>query len=225
MLLFLAFTSIPIVHIIEVATIPLRFVRSEDQSIHASSMFDQDTEELATWFNLNLIMPVEWNLSHPDYVPLNASNNFPDYKSDFINRGFKLWDIQNVLHATSYLQLKVKDSDETTLIAGRADFFITHSNASKANYLTCMLGVVEIQSKDDVKLCELQLLVYLLILMNTKQLPVLIGFLVLKSGMCKAFKSTRHEEGGCVYSMNNFFHVAYIADIFENITREYRYHG
>lgn len=42
-----------------------------------------------------------------------------------------------------------------------------------AEYLNQILFIIEIQSNPDTKLCEL---LYLLILMNTKNLPALVGF-------------------------------------------------
>ncbi len=57
------------------------------------------------------------------------------------------------------------------------------------------------------------MLVYLLILMNTKGLRALVGFLVYLDGQCRAFKATRNIDGNCVYEMNDRFHVAYMSDV------------
>jgi hypothetical protein len=85
------------------------------------------------------------------------------------------------------------------------------------NYLHSILCVIEIQSKEDIQKCELQMQVYLLILMNTKNLPALVGFLIFKDGNCRAFKATRDESGGCLFEMNDLFHVCHIAEVMCNI--------
>lgn len=87
----------------------------------------------------------------------------------------------------------------STLIAGRVDFIVTRADATTVNYLNEMLCVIEIQSKDNEDECELQMLVYLLIFMNTKKnLHQLVGFLVYKDGQCRAFKASRDAYNNCV---------------------------
>ena len=85
-----------------------------------------------------------------------------------------------------------------------------------------ILRTRKIQSKHgdrNTELCELQMQVYLLILMNTKHLPAVVGFLVLDNGQCRAFKSTRDESGGCLFEMNDLFHVGYIAQVMDNVIK------
>lgn len=180
-------------------------------------MFNIDTNEIELWFKTNLVMPIAWNLDHDNDVPPGASSEFSDYKNHFKARGYKVWDIQNKQHATTYLELTSRLTGASTLISGRADYLISFESITKAQYLNQMLCVVEIQSKENEELCIMQMLVYLLILMNTKNLEKLVGFLVLTNGQCRAFKASRSEDGDCVYEQNDLFHVAYIVDIFENI--------
>jgi hypothetical protein len=199
--------------------IPDCLLKEEDKSNHASTMFNEAAFDVGDWFTSNLVSPLEWILEHPDDIPFGASNTFEFllYCEKFRCFGLKLWDIQNKQHATSYLQLTSNMDGKTTLIAGRADFLVTHANVTMANYLNEMLCVIEIQSKASEVDCELQMLVYLLILMNTKHLKKLVGFLVYKNGQCRAFKASRDIGSNCVYEMNELFHVSYIADILKSI--------
>jgi hypothetical protein len=114
------------------------------------------------------------------------------------------------------------DPSQFITIAGRADYLVTKSGVSIAEYLSKILCVIEIQSKDDVDLCEQQMLVYLLILMNTKNLPALVGILVLTDGQCRAFKATRDKHGGCIFEMNDLFHVGYIATVVNQVLGDLR---
>ena len=202
---------------LEINEIPDILLKEEDKSNHASTMFNIDTNNISIWFKTNLIMPRLWTLDHPDDVPPNASNRFNDYIQNFNNNGYKVWDIQYNQHATSYLQLTSKKTSECTLISGRADYLITSNQANKANYLYEILCVIEIQSKDDEELCINQMLTYLLILMNTKNLKQLIGFLIYSNGLCRAFKATRGADGNCMYEQNDLFHLTYIFQIFQSI--------
>lgn len=183
-------------------------------------MFNSDTSNLQVWFYTNLVSPIQWELDHPDDIPVNASNKFKDHIDKFLSFNYKVWDIQNQLHATTYLELVSKRTSQKIVVGGRADYLVTHSHTTKANYLSEILCVVEIQSRNDETICELQMLVYLLILMNAKNLKWLVGFLVLTDGRCRAFKATRNELGDCVYEMNSCFHVGYIANIFSCIISE-----
>jgi len=207
-----------------VETIPDSLLHGEeDESNHASTMFNSDTAVVKQWFRNNLVMPRDWELEHPNDIPAGASNKFDYhvYRSAFANAGFKLWDIQNKIHATSYIELTtVNEPSQSALIGGRADYLVTRIDANKANYLSKILCIIEVQSKEKEDLCELQMQVYLLILMNTKHLRALVGFAVFRNGQCRAFKATRDEGGGCVFEMNDRFHVTYIAQIFEEISTE-----
>jgi hypothetical protein len=56
--------------------------------------------------------------------------------------------------------------------------------------------------------------------MNSKNLPAVVGFLVLIDGTCRAFKATRDEGGGCLFEMNDLFHVCHIAQVMHDILME-----
>ena len=118
------------------------------------------------------------------------------------------------------VQLKSREDDSTTLLDGRADFFVTLPSVAKHNLLKKVLCVIEVQSKNDEDAWEYQLLVYFLLLMNKSALPWLVGFLILKDGRCRAFKATRDINGNCVYESNGLFSVAYIVDVFHNIVQD-----
>jgi hypothetical protein len=183
-------------------------------------MFNDKSEDIGLWFRARLISPVPWDLAHPVDYPFDASHKFEAHKHKFVAYRYKVWDIQNSLHATSYLQLTSSLNGVTTLIGGRADFLITRDDKTKADYLDQILCVIEIQSKASVDICELQMLSYLLILMNTKHLRWLIGFLIFDDGRCRAFKASRDVDGNCVYEMNERFHVHHIADVFHSIVTD-----
>ena len=180
---------------------------------------------ISHWFHGNVVSPIDWDLVPPQDVPPNISRNFVDYINDFHTHGYKVWNINNLLHATSTIRVK-KQSDERrwALVSGRADYLITKQNADRANYLAEILGVIEIQSgqKSESK-CIDQLLWYLFIYMNTKHLLNLVGFLVLSDGRCKAFKATRDENNECVYEVNGYFNVCHIATVFNDIYSRHNY--
>jgi len=100
-------------------------------------MFNSDTAVVKQWFRNNLVMPRGWELEHPNDIPAGASNKFEChvYRSAFANAGFKLWDIQNKTHATSYIELTTVNEPSQSALIGRADYLVTRSDANKANYL------------------------------------------------------------------------------------------
>jgi hypothetical protein len=184
-------------------------------------MFNEETEQIIDWFHSNLVQRMEWNLEHPDTAPSDASHDFNSYKHKFTELGYKVWDMQNKQHANSYIKLTSRENSRWTLLAGRADFLITTNDVTAADYLNKILCVIEIQSNDNEERCEMQMLVYLLILMNTRHLRELLGFLVYRNGLCRAFKASRNEDGNCVYEMNKTFHVVHIADVFHSLFVRY----
>jgi hypothetical protein len=207
---------------IKVANIPESLIPElENKSCHASTMFNRDPVAV-NWFRENLVMPMDWTLDHPHDVPPNASNKFEEQLPSFARLGYKTWNIENRQHATSYIKVTSEADKSFINIGGRADYLITREGVTVAEYLNKILCVIEIQSKHgdrNTELCELQMQVYLLILMNTKHLPAVVGFLVLDNGQCRAFKSTRDESGGCLFEMNDVFHVGYIAQVMDNVIK------
>lgn len=170
----------------------------EDKSCYASTMFDNDPVAV-DWFREDLVMPRDWELEHPYDILPNASNRFVDYLPRLRALGFKAWNIENNHHATSYLKVSSLSNGTFITIGGRANYLITKNNVTRAEYLNRVLCVIEIQSKLNIQLCEL---LYLLILMNTKHLRALAGFLILTDGNCRAFKATRDDDhGGCIFEV------------------------
>lgn len=196
----------------------------ENSSAHASKIFSGTSKQtVATWFTAKLVHPELWELEHP--LTMSGSNNFEDYISLFQSKGLKVWDIQNIQEANNRLYVRTPDNKAIT-IAGRGDYLITRASETKASYLHRMLCVIEVESKKrnkdyDEDECILQILTYMLILMNTKGLTKLVGFLVLKSGLCRAFRATREVPGACMYEQNDLFHVSHIADICERLVNEF----
>lgn len=193
----------------------------EDKSCHASTMFNDENPTTINWFRENLVMTQNWDLNHPNDVPPNASNRFIDYHQTFAELGYKIWNIENKQHATSYLKVSCKDNTNKFItIAGRADYLITKRDITIAEYLNKTLCVIEIQSKPDITLCELQMELYLVILMNTKHLRALVGFLVLDNGLCRAFKATRDDMGDCLFEMNDLVHLTYVAGVMHSVLQD-----
>jgi hypothetical protein len=207
---------------IKVANIPESLIPElENKSCHASTMFNSDPVAV-TWFRENLVMPMDWTLEHPHDIPPNASNEFEEQLPSFRKLGYKAWNIENRQHATSYIKVSSRADNSFIHIAGRADYLITREGVTVADYLSKIVCAIEIQSKHsdrNIEHCELQMQVYLLILMNTKHLPAVVGFLVLDNGQCRAFKSTRDASGGCLFEMNDLFHVGYIAQVMDNVVK------
>jgi len=153
--------------------------KRKNGSIHASSMFNSDEDgTLQSWFEQNLVTTIEWNCPHPMDNQPHASRHFADY-IDEIEQHFKVFDIQNNQIGIGYLNLKGSDNRKVTL-AGRADYIISSKDSTHADFLGNALCVIEIQSQHGEgaeNLCELQMLTYLLIMMNRYGLEILVGFL------------------------------------------------
>jgi hypothetical protein len=205
-------------YLIEVDNIPdaLR----EDVSNNASAIFNgTHAGEIAAWFSSYLVLPRGWDLHHPvGGGGLNISNSFDAHKNQISERGYVLTDIGNSTHATNYLQIKHKSSNKVILLGGRADYIVSKAGSTYATYMdkNHILCVIEVQSKhgqSDVPSCELQMQVYLLILMNKVRPSRLLGLLVLDDGRVKAFKATWDASGQGIYEQNDYFHVSIIGDV------------
>lgn len=79
------------------------------------------------------------------------------------------------------------------------------------------LVVIEIQSKPDEERCELQMQVYLLLLMNTRGLRRVFGILVYNDGRCRAYKASRDVGNNCVYEQDEIFYVCHIARVIADL--------
>lgn len=71
-----------------------------------------------------------------------------------------------------------------------------------------------------MNLSELQMQVYVLILMNTKGLSALAGFLILDNGQCRAYKASRDAMDDCLFEMNSLFHVCHLPEVMDRVVRE-----
>jgi len=207
------------------APIPVALLdKYHGNSVHASSMFSVGTEgEITQWFTDNLVNPDLFVLP-PNLLEITGtidegvSHEFTAYLNDIIDNGFKVWDVQNNQHSTGYLRVKSSSEDTTADFSGRADYYVTTGDATKSDYHTSgkLLCVVEVQSKLNTVHCELQMLAYLLILMNTKGLQFLWGALIQSDGNCRMFKATRND-GNCVYEQDGLFHVSHFPVVFNQL--------
>lgn len=102
---------------------------------------------------------------------------------------------------------------KSIIIAGRGDYVITMVQqasgrpVSRVDYIDHILCVVGVQS-------NVKMFAYLFILMNVKGLMSLLGFLVYRNEMCRAYRATRNVVEGFVYEQNDRFHVSNIAEVF-----------
>ena len=191
--------------------LPENLQNVEDGSNHASQIF-KGNDDMRTYFSNELVRTTEWNLEHSNDMDFSKSRNVKDYSNEFAAHNFKLWDIQNKQEAICRLNLKDKIG-KTSEISGRADYLITASTITRAELLISPLCVIEVQSNDDQTSCELQLLTYMLLLLNTKGLHKLLGFLVLNDGRCRTFRASRSMEENVLYEQNDYCHVSQILDI------------
>lgn len=186
-------------------------------SVHASSILAHDDDRsLRQWISVNLVDPVQWACPHPHDVPANASNSFRSYEGQFVDRGFSVRNVQNDQRARGYLNVHYDHAEphQRVLLAGRADYIISTGGANEANYLFQAVGVVEIQSSDDEEICEMQMMLYLLIFMNTRGLRRLHGFLVYRNGTCRVYKASR-AGGNIIYEQDDTFHIFYMVPVLE----------
>jgi hypothetical protein len=124
--------------------------------------------------------------------------------------------------ATGYLTVKERqprlDGAVARInLAGRTDFIVTNFDVDAAEFMFRTLVVIEIQSQLDDRRCELQMQVYLLLLMNTKALTQVFGILVYNNGRCRTFQARRDATGNCVYEQNGMFYLSQIALVIGNL--------
>jgi hypothetical protein len=112
------------------------------------------------------------------------------------------------------MYLTIHSAVNKITLARQADYLITRRDATKATIYRDIVCVVEIQSKRDRELCEMQNLTYMLLLMNTKGLPWILGILVYEDGTCRAYKAIRNGAN-CVYSTNDLFHLSHIDEVLQ----------
>ena len=76
--------------------------------------------------------------------------------------------------------------------------------------------IVEIESKDYEELCQLQMMPYLYIFMNKLGLEKVIGFLISKNGLVRAYRASRIPTN-IVYEENDTFHISHLTEVFNRI--------
>ena len=182
------------------------------KSNKASSIFV--TDELRDWFR-NLINPIDFVFEHPEDTILNVSCDFIDYKHEIIAEGFTIWDTQGGADANVRLQLQSPDG-RRVVVSGRPDFLICDGDSTIGTYLNKTRCIVEIESKDDEELCQLQMMAYLYIFMNKLGLEKVIGFLISKNGLVRAYRASRIPTN-IVYEENDTFHISHLTEVFNRI--------
>jgi len=181
-------------------------------SIHASSMFNGDDGTIEAWFRLNIVDPQPWVCPHPDDAFPSVSRRFQDYIPDIERYRLKVWDIQNNHNSTGYLSIR-DNVGQSILLSGRADFLLTDSRETTASFMFRTLVIIEIQSKPSEDNCDRQMIAYMFLMMNTKALPSVYGFVVYSDGRCRAFKASRDAGGNCVYEQNDCFYICHLATV------------
>jgi hypothetical protein len=186
-------------------------------SIHASSMFNGDNGgEIEAWFRLNIVDPISWDCPHPDDAfPPDSSRRFQDYIPDIRSFGFQVWDIQNNQNSTGYLN--IRNAEQQILLSGRADFLITDSAETLSSYLYKTLVIIEIQSQRNEDNCDRQMIAYLFLIMNTRALRSVLGFVIYTDGRCRAFKASRDHGNNCVYEQNSSFYICHLPTVIGNL--------
>ena len=173
------------------------------------------TDELRDWFR-NLINPIDFVFEHPEDTILNVSCDFIDYKHEIIAEVFTIWDTQGGADANVVrLQLQSPDG-RRVVVSGRPDFLICDGDSTIGTYLNKTRCIVEIESKDDEELCQLQMMAYLYIFMNKLGLEKVIGFLISKNGLVRAYRASRIPTN-IVYEENDTFHISHLTEVFNRI--------
>jgi hypothetical protein len=187
-------------------------------SNHASTVFLNDSDKvIRNWFENYLVRPIYWLCPHPEDFRPDRSVDFESYIKDFTALNYQVRNINNsVANSKAYMTIKREKDGRTANLSARVDYVVCLGDASDADYMFKAVCAIEIQSKPNIELCELQMLTYLLLLMNTKSLIKLVGFLVLKDGRCRTYKATR-QVSNVVYEQDDYFHVSFIADVFNSV--------
>lgn len=191
--------------------------KHDNRSVHASTVLSKDSDDsLKQWIEDNIISCSEWSCSHPDDYPPSLKNwNMSDYFETFAEFGLKIFDINNRSEFNFGLKL-IDSTGECINLKGRADYLVGDITSTIVDVQYWMKCVIEFQSNPKVSDCELQLQLYLVLVMNLRPaLPGVLGVLVLRDGRCRAYKATRNG-GNIMYEQNDTFHVQYIAEVIHN---------
>ena len=165
-------------------------------------------------------------LDHDHSVSLNLTNDLKDYHANFEDRGYSVWSVQNDAEITCRVKfVQRNDRSRVCDLSGRPDFIITPKRKSggdvitKAERLFCTVCIIQVQSKHrdkDMPLCEVQLQLYMMLIMNLYALPAVVGFLVRDNGMCRTYKATRKPDS-IMYEQNDLMDVSHIAEVLRGI--------
>ena len=191
--------------------------RTENGSVHASSVFNHDEDgTLRVWFQQRLLNIGIWeDCPHPPDVAIiapDARHNFRHYIQEIEALDLKVWSIESDRGSNMYLNLH-DSHGRLVVLAGRPDYLISASATTRANFLENTKCVIEVQSQENLDRCEYQIQLYLLILMNIRGLTNVYGFLVRLDGNCRAYRAFRGAEGDCMYEENDVFHVSHLANV------------
>jgi hypothetical protein len=195
--------------------------------VRASSILNcssnEEREIVASWIEHNVVAPEFFELDHDHSVPPNLTNDLKDYHANFEERGYSVWNVENDAEMTCRVKFVQRNNKSRVCdLSGRPDFIITPSKrksdgvvTTKADRLFCTVCIIEVQSKHrdkDIPLCEVQLQLYLMLVMNIYGLPAVVGFLVQNDGMCRTYKAIRQPES-IMYQQNDLVHVSHIAEV------------
>lgn len=219
--------TFPIVSTIEVDEIPQTLLEYTSKgSVHASSIVqgsESERRETFVWISQNIVDTIFFTLEH-DYDS-NPKNSFEDYIGHFKELGYSVWDLDN--QAIMDLRIKFVQRDDPNRyfdLSGQPNWIISpsydHLQApiSRSDYLATARGIIVIQSKhrdEDIPLCELELKICMLLMMNKMRLPALFGFLVQDNGMCRTFQAIRGI--GAMLEQDDLVHVSHIATVLHNL--------
>jgi hypothetical protein len=185
--------------------------------VYASSVFNHDENfSLRVWFQQRLLNLGVWeDCPHPPddaIIAPGAQHQFSHYIREIEALGLKVWAVENDRSSNMYLNLH--DSQERLIaLTGRPDYLISASANTRANFLEKTKFVIEVQSQWNLELCEYQIQLYLLILMNIRGLTNVYGFLVQQDGNCRAYRAFRDAAGNGMYERNEVFHVSHLANL------------
>mmetsp|Transcript_28088 Transcript_28088/g.38633 ORF Transcript_28088/g.38633 Transcript_28088/m.38633 type:complete len:219 (+) Transcript_28088:225-881(+) len=195
--------------------------RSDNGSVRASRVFNHDEDgSLRAWFRQRLLNLGSWNeCPHPPdeaAIVLDASHDFCHYIPDIKALNLKVWNVENDPGANMYLNLH--DSlGRLVALGGQPDYLISAPTSTKADYLHTTKCIIELQSHENIELCEYQIQLCLLILMNIRGLMNLYGFLIQSDGNCRAYCACRGAEGNGMYEKDSVFHVSHLAYVIREL--------
>lgn len=197
--------------------------RSDDYSVHASSVFNHDEDGyLRIWFRQRLLDLGVWSwCPHPPedaVIAHDAHHDFPHYIPDITALNLTVFRMEK--NRGSYSYLNIHDPlGRVVALAGRPDYVISAPNTTKANFLYMAECVIVVQSQQSLELCEYQIQIYLLILMNVRGLMNIYGFLVRLDGNCRAYRCFRGVDGSGMDEEDSVFHVSHLAYVIWELLR------